>query len=317
MNRMSNPDALPGIPVLEQAAHHYRTPRVGRHGRATPLETDHADRWSISEVLAHLADVEVAGFRERVEKMMAEKNPKIAAYDQEAHYAAGKYSKDRAKENLKNFCHERDRSPFHSATSRCKPPRAPACTKSSAPLHLGNLMNEWAFHDLGHIRQITELYRANAFYPYARPVQGSLHCEAVNAASLVVTLYTREGCHLCDEAQRPRYFRSSHRTKPELREIDIDDDAELRAMYNDSVPVIFVGADFFARHRVDAAGPRRAALRARTRRGQEVARHCSARLMPHAPATRVSRYCLKLVGAHASAPSAADLCHDRLFSCWV
>ena len=44
-----------------------------------------------------------------------------------------------------------------------------------------------------------------------------------------------------------------HRHHTELREIDIDDDAELRAMYNESVPVIFVGADFFARYRVDAA----------------------------------------------------------------
>ena len=100
---------LPGFAVLEQ------TPiiieKIVHLADGDQLQwKPAADRWSISEVLAHLADVEVRGFRERVEKMMAEKNPKIAAYDQEAHYAAGKYSKDRAKENLKNFCHERDRS---------------------------------------------------------------------------------------------------------------------------------------------------------------------------------------------------------------
>jgi hypothetical protein len=27
------------------------------------------------------------------------------------------------------------------------------------------LLNEFAFHDLGHIRQIMELYRSHAFYP--------------------------------------------------------------------------------------------------------------------------------------------------------
>src|ERR1700734_352134 len=104
-----SPDALPGLAVLEQ------TPIiVEKIVWSANDEQLHwkpaADRWSISEVLAHLADVEVAGFCERVGKKMAEKKTKIAAYDQEAHYAAGKYSKDRAKENLKNFCHERDRS---------------------------------------------------------------------------------------------------------------------------------------------------------------------------------------------------------------
>jgi hypothetical protein len=30
---------------------------------------------------------------------------------------------------------------------------------------IGQFLNEWACHDLGHIRQIAELYRARAFYP--------------------------------------------------------------------------------------------------------------------------------------------------------
>ena len=72
------------------------------------------------------------------------------------------------------------------------------------------------------------------------------------AAPLVVTLYTREGCHLCDEA-KVAMVPAITQHNAELREIDIDDDAELRAMYNDSVPVIFIGADFFARYRVEAA----------------------------------------------------------------
>jgi len=32
-------------------------------------------------------------------------------------------------------------------------------------------MNEWAFHDLGHIRQIAELYRTRAFYEKSGPFQ--------------------------------------------------------------------------------------------------------------------------------------------------
>jgi glutaredoxin len=70
------------------------------------------------------------------------------------------------------------------------------------------------------------------------------------AGRLVVTLYAREGCHLCEEAKAVM-LPLIEREGAELREVDIDDDADLRAVYNESVPVIFVGAEFFARYRVD------------------------------------------------------------------
>ena len=31
------------------------------------------------------------------------------------------------------------------------------------------LMNEWAFHDLGHVRQIAEIVRAQVYYPKLGP----------------------------------------------------------------------------------------------------------------------------------------------------
>lgn len=165
-----NPDALPGIAVLEQ------TPIIiEKIVWAATDEQLHwkpaADRWSISEVLAHLAESEVLAFRERVEKMMKEKNPPITPYDQDAAYAEGRYSKLRARENLKVFCHERDRS---LSALRYVTSAAAGRTGQHAklgPISIGHIMNEWAFHDLGHIRQIAELYRARAFYPYVGPFQ--------------------------------------------------------------------------------------------------------------------------------------------------
>ena len=71
-----SPDALPGLAVLEQ------TPiiieKIIWAANEDQLHWKPAmDRWSISEVLAHLADVEVMGFRERVQKMLDEKNPAL------------------------------------------------------------------------------------------------------------------------------------------------------------------------------------------------------------------------------------------------
>ncbi|MGB6978201.1 MAG: DinB family protein [Candidatus Acidiferrales bacterium] len=165
-----SPEALPGLAVLEQ------TPIIiEKIVHSASDEQMHwkpsAERWSISEVLAHLADVEVIGFRERVDKMMNEKDPALEGYDQNAAYAEGKYSQARGRENLKKFCHERDRS--LSALRYVSPAmmgRGGRHSKLGA-ITIGQLMNEWAFHDLGHIRQIAELFRSRAFFPLIGPFQ--------------------------------------------------------------------------------------------------------------------------------------------------
>ncbi len=71
-----------------------------------------------------------------------------------------------------------------------------------------------------------------------------------------VTLYTRSGCHLCDEAKAAmapllREFGAT------LREVDIEQDAGLRERYTNDVPVIFLGSRKIAKHRLDPAQFRR------------------------------------------------------------
>ncbi|HJX94997.1 MAG TPA: glutaredoxin family protein [Candidatus Acidoferrum sp.] len=65
-----------------------------------------------------------------------------------------------------------------------------------------------------------------------------------------VTLYTRPGCHLCEEAKTAiapllREFAGA------LREVNIDKDAVLKERYGLDIPVIFIGARKAAKHRVD------------------------------------------------------------------
>lgn len=71
-----------------------------------------------------------------------------------------------------------------------------------------------------------------------------------------VTLYTRPGCHLCEEAKAAiapllREFGAV------LREVNIDEDAVLKERYGWDIPVIFIGARKAAKHRVDMAQFRR------------------------------------------------------------
>lgn len=122
-------------------------------------------RWSIREVLAHLVDVEVAGFRSRIEAMVATDNPVLARYDQEAVIASGKYQSVPGAELLNRFGAERRRS---LEFLRGLPPGSEHRSGRHAefgPITIGVLLHEWPFHDLGHIRQIAEIYRTRVFYP--------------------------------------------------------------------------------------------------------------------------------------------------------
>ncbi len=74
-----------------------------------------------------------------------------------------------------------------------------------------------------------------------------------------VTLYTRPGCHLCDEAKSAiapllREFGAV------LREVNIESDAVLEGRYGWDIPVIFIGARKAAKHRVDVEQFRRQLL---------------------------------------------------------
>jgi glutaredoxin len=65
-----------------------------------------------------------------------------------------------------------------------------------------------------------------------------------------ITLYTREGCTLCEEA-RAAIMLLLKECGAKLREVDIDDDPVLLERYTNDVPVIFLGSEMAALHRVD------------------------------------------------------------------
>jgi glutaredoxin len=71
-----------------------------------------------------------------------------------------------------------------------------------------------------------------------------------------VTLYTRPGCHLCEEAKTAmapllREFGLA------LREVNIDADPALEERYGRDIPVAFIGQHKAAKHRIDVAQFRR------------------------------------------------------------
>src|SRR6266403_880615 len=87
---------------------------------------------------------------------------------------------------------------------------------------------------------------------YARTEDGRLQL----AGPLDVTIYSRPGCHLCEEA-KAQIAPLLKEFGARLIEINIDEDAQLRARYDHDVPVIFLGTRRAAKHRVDLVQFRR------------------------------------------------------------
>lgn len=67
-----------------------------------------------------------------------------------------------------------------------------------------------------------------------------------------ITLYTRAGCHLCDQA-KSQILPLLSEFSATLREVDIDDDTLLHDRYTNDVPVIYLGSQMIAQHRLDPA----------------------------------------------------------------
>jgi len=70
--------------------------------------------------------------------------------------------------------------------------------------------------------------------------------------SVKVEIYSRPGCHLCDEAKEV-IERVRRRIVFSLRVINIETDPELEKKYGEEIPVVFVNGMPAFRYRVDEA----------------------------------------------------------------
>jgi hypothetical protein len=161
---------LPGIATLEA------TPEILRGLLASVTEEQTlwkpaADRWSIAEVLEHMSHTEGHGFRIRAERMVKEDNPVLEVYDQEKLAAEGQYAGREAEDSFDHFEEQREDNVAWLTSLPARVASRKAQHQELGTITLEQLLNEWAFHDLGHIRQIAEIVRALVYYPNIGPFQ--------------------------------------------------------------------------------------------------------------------------------------------------
>lgn len=125
-------------------------------------------RFSIAEVLEHLSHVEGHCFRLRLDRSLEQDGADWEAYDPESFDYSGRDPED-------SFDHWEDQRTTNLEFLSTLPEGWEKRTGRHSRLGvitLTELVNEWAFHDLGHIRQIAELIRARKYYPGMGPFQG-------------------------------------------------------------------------------------------------------------------------------------------------
>jgi hypothetical protein len=119
------------------------------------------DKWSVTEILAHLADVEIVlGWR--VRSILGAPGTPIQAFDQDAWVEAGHYAKRNPRKSLQHFetLREMNLALYDSLAPEqweCHGMHAERGKETVA--HILRLM---AGHDINHLRQIEQILASNS-----------------------------------------------------------------------------------------------------------------------------------------------------------
>lgn len=121
-------------------------------------------KWSVQQILAHLDDIEGPGFRGRVEAILNADHPLLPSFDQETRAIERRYDRTNPKRTLDSWARQRRANLKWLKTLKPAQLRRRGTHQEMGEMTAGEFVYEWAFHDLGHLKQILEVKRY-ALYP--------------------------------------------------------------------------------------------------------------------------------------------------------
>ena len=119
-----------------------------------------ADRWSIAEILAHLADAElVAGWRVRC--ILSADGTPIQAFDQDSWAATFSYAKRDAKESLRAFkvLRENNLALLKSVPGKLLENYGMHAERGKETV--AHMVRLYAGHDINHLKQVEQIAQGN------------------------------------------------------------------------------------------------------------------------------------------------------------
>ncbi len=119
-----------------------------------------ADKWSVCEILAHLADAEiVGGFRMRL--ILGAPGTPVAAFDQDSWVSSGHYNKRDPRKSVEQFrvVREANLALLKSLTPEQWKHYGMHAERGQETIE--HIVRMFAGHDLNHLRQIEEILEGN------------------------------------------------------------------------------------------------------------------------------------------------------------
>lgn len=121
------------------------------------------DRFSVAEVLAHLSHSEGHCYRTRVDRFVSEEMPEFEPDDAQMYLEL--YRNANAEDAFDHFEEQREMNVEYLQGLPDSAADRTGMHGKIGEISVAHVMNEWAFHDIGHIKQIGEIIRALKYYP--------------------------------------------------------------------------------------------------------------------------------------------------------
>jgi len=141
--------------------------QVAAELEAMPTELAHwapgPGEWCATEIVGHLVESDRRGFTGRIRRMLAEERPFEASWDQAA-VAAGRRDRERAVAHvLSEFLELRaDGVALVRSLGRTDLART-AVHEAVGEITVGEILQEWIYHDRNHVRQLLTIVQARAW----------------------------------------------------------------------------------------------------------------------------------------------------------
>ena len=132
-------------------------------------------RFSVAEVLAHLSHSEAHCYRMRLDRFMSESLPEFDHDDAQMYLDL--YRDADPDDSFDQFARQRETNLEFLRDLPAGAGDRLALHKEHGRISLAQMLHEWALHDLGHIRQITELVRARKYLAGAGPLAASYNLQ--------------------------------------------------------------------------------------------------------------------------------------------
>lgn len=141
-------------PLKVQAATPKKLERIMARASAAKLKKRSApDKWSVAEILAHLADAEIV-IAWRVRSILGAPGTPIQAFDQESWVVAGHYDKRNASESVAQFCAVRAANLALYKSLSAEQWKHYGIHSERGQESIEHIVRMMAGHDLNHLKQI-------------------------------------------------------------------------------------------------------------------------------------------------------------------